>query len=144
MRQILYVSVARPDLAPDAVEEILSASRRNNAAAGITGLLLEIDQAFLQVLEGDAQALKNLMATIRRDPRHANIGVLLERDVAARAFPHWTMGFKRPRTDEVPETAFRITRAALDDRLNAIEDRDITALIESFCMINAREFGRAS
>ena len=144
MRQILYVSVGRPDLAPADVEDILSVSRRNNAAAGITGLLLEIDQAFFQVLEGDAQALKPLVAKIRRDARHSNMGVLIERDVAARAFPHWTMGFKRPASHEVPQTAFRITRAALDEQLDAIEDSDITALIESFCMINARELGRAS
>ena len=82
------------------------------------------------------------MADIHRDPRHNNVAVLLERDVPARQFPSWAMGFKRPAWEEAPATAFRITRAALDDRLEAIADADIAALVDSFVAINAHELGR--
>ena len=53
MRQLLYVSNTLSDLAPGALDDILTASRRNNAMMGITGLLLYIDGGFLQMLEGD-------------------------------------------------------------------------------------------
>ena len=78
MCQLLYVSNALPDLAPLALDRILSASRANNAVRGITGLLLHIDGGFLQILEGEDGAVRDLHARIAADPRHRDVRILLD------------------------------------------------------------------
>src|ERR1700761_981565 len=95
MRQLLYASNTQPDLTPDVLDEILTASRHNNAMMGITGLLLYIDGGFLQMLEGDELALRELYGRIADDRRHSNLRQMLDREVATRAFPGWSMGFER-------------------------------------------------
>ena len=57
MRQLLYVSDTKYDLSHEALEEILAVSRRKNGAAEVTGLLLNLDGGFLQVLEGSHEAV---------------------------------------------------------------------------------------
>ena len=49
MRQLLYVSSTADEPSLDDLDQVLTASRRNNAMMGITGLLLFIDGGFLQV-----------------------------------------------------------------------------------------------
>ena len=133
MRQLLYVSNTLPDLAPDALSSILSASRRNNAMMGITGLLLYIDGGFLQMLEGDERALRELYGRIAVDCRHTNLRMMLDREVSARTFPGWSMGFERPCMDD-PETAgmFGIARSAIHDRLSPKTGRIVAMMLQTF------------
>ncbi len=49
MRQLLYASNTDRDIPDSLLEDILDASRRNNAASGITGILLYIAGGFMQV-----------------------------------------------------------------------------------------------
>lgn len=95
MHRIIYLSSAPVLLAPDEIAEILAVSRRNNAAAGITGLLLYHDGNILQVLEGEEPALSACFARICRDSRHRQVIVLKRSPVEARAFPQWQMGYAR-------------------------------------------------
>ena len=91
MHLIVYVSdCAVPNGAlKDTLEEIVAESRRENAVAGITGPLFCENRHFLQVLEGEEDALRNLMARIKRDPRHRNIEILVDQPVQSRSFPDW-------------------------------------------------------
>ena len=57
MRQLLYVSNTAYEFGLDDLDNVLAASRRNNAMLGITGLLLFIDGGFLQILEGEERAV---------------------------------------------------------------------------------------
>ena len=82
-------------MSPEDIAAILAVSRRNNAAEGITGMLLYHDQSFLQVLEGEEPALSRRFERIARDPRHRNLIVLARGGVQARAFGAWRMGFAR-------------------------------------------------
>ncbi len=50
MQQMLYVSATRRDLSQDELQDILAASRANNAHLGVTGLLLYLDGGFLQLI----------------------------------------------------------------------------------------------
>jgi hypothetical protein len=70
---------------------ILRASVRNNERIGITGALLLEDGFFLQVLEGQHDALLAMMARIRVDERHRNIEIRTFVPVVARAFNGWWM-----------------------------------------------------
>ena len=133
MRQLLYVSSTLPDLTPAVLDAILTASRRNNAMMGITGLLLYIDGGFLQMLEGDERPLRELHTRISADRRHWDLRLMLDREVGARAFPGWSMGFERPCMDD-PETAgmFGVARSAIQDHLAPNTGRIVAMLLQTF------------
>ncbi len=76
MLQLVYLSTARPALPAAAIDEILAASRRNNHADGLTGLMLYDGYHFLQVLEGKAARVQKLYDRIRADPRHRAVVLL--------------------------------------------------------------------
>jgi hypothetical protein len=81
-----------PLTAPDLLD-LLAHSRANNAAAGVTGILLYRHGTFLQVLEGPRAKVDDLYATIARDSRHHEVSTVLVEERAERRFPDWTMGF---------------------------------------------------
>lgn len=93
LRQIVYCSSAPCLLSQDEILDILRASRRNNAAVGVTGALLYADGNFMQALEGPDVAVNAVYARVRADPRHRQIITLLDAPVAARSFADWAMGF---------------------------------------------------
>jgi hypothetical protein len=95
MLQITYISTARPELEASAIDEILTASRRNNHADGITGLLLYDGYRFLQALEGDAHRVQRAYERIKADPRHRAVVMLSSREVEDRAFGNWSMASQR-------------------------------------------------
>lgn len=105
LKSLTYTSVARLDLSEDDLNAIHVTSRHLNALDAITGLLLFDGLRFLQIVEGSEEAIDNLLARLRRDPRHSSIEVREERIIEARAFPDWAMemvrvdaGFKQART----------------------------------------------
>ena len=73
---------------------ILSASVRRNAASGITGMLLYANGRFLQVLEGEHQAVDETFARICRDIRHEDTVLLSQEPIDTRQFGSWSMGFR--------------------------------------------------
>lgn len=95
LRSIVYVSSATELLSSDALQELLSVSRRNNAAVGIGGILLYWDGNFLQYIEGPDDQLDLLMSKVAQDPRHNGLIVLERENIESRAFPDWTMAFER-------------------------------------------------
>lgn len=95
MQRIVYLSSALTPFAPEDLAALLAQSRRNNAAGGLTGLLLYHDGNFLQVLEGEEPMLSDCFARIARDPRHRQLIVMWRGEVAQRAFPQWQMGYAR-------------------------------------------------
>ncbi|MBV9881912.1 MAG: BLUF domain-containing protein [Sphingomonadaceae bacterium] len=94
MFQLVYISTARQPIVPEMVEQILAASRRNNARNGISGLLVAGRRRFLQALEGPEQAVLDAYAEIKRDPRHHALVLLTGRSVETRAFGDWSMAFE--------------------------------------------------
>lgn len=133
MRQILYASNTSRDTPNALLEEILAVSRRNNAACGVTGLLLYIDGGFMQVLEGEGIAVEATFARIRADKRHWNTSLMLDRD-APRAFVDWSMGFQRPPHQD---GMFVLTQDAIAGRLSPGAPAEIMALLQTFYRINS-------
>jgi len=119
MLQILYVSGASRPM-PDAdIEDILTTSRRNNTREGITGMLLWADGVFIQILEGEADKVRDLVARIGQDERHRNFMVLFEQTSDRRLFSDWSMGFKRLDARRPADGhLFEISRAALSSRVS--------------------------
>jgi hypothetical protein len=91
--QLLYVS--RSLLPSDGdgagLREILVSAKRSNEVLGITGCLASWGPWFVQILEGNAEAIAVAMARVRADTRHTGITVRLQREVGTRSFPSWRM-----------------------------------------------------
>lgn len=104
MKRIIYSSQAVHDLGPDELVDLLRVSRQHNERAGVSGLLLYCSQSFLQVLEGDAAALDATYARIHTDPRHTNLRLLMDTEVATRLFADWSMGFDHVDDEEMAES----------------------------------------
>jgi hypothetical protein len=75
------------------LDDILAASRRNNAADGITGLLLYHDGNIFQVLEGPEDTVRTCYARIEQDSRHTGCIVLLSQPMRDRNFASWDMPY---------------------------------------------------
>lgn len=95
--RIIYLSCNAVPGDAEAVErtvaELLEISRRNNAAAQVSGVLLFNSGAFLQVLEGPMEAVEATFERIQRDRRHADVIVLEAKPVEERRFADWAMAF---------------------------------------------------
>ena len=101
MIQLVYVSAAVTSFTNEELLQLLEIARRNNERLGVTGMLLYKDGEFMQALEGDEPTVRELTEKIRRDPRHTDIRILLERPANAREFPDWSMGFQN--LNELPQ-----------------------------------------
>ncbi|MWD27246.1 hypothetical protein E0K89_007150 [Aquicoccus sp. SCR17] len=108
MIRLVYISRASREIPALEVVELLSVSRRNNAAAGLTGLLVLHDGMFFQCLEGPGGAVDRCLDRIRSDDRHRAVMPLVRDRVAARMFPDWQMGYVRPR--DMPAEALQEMR----------------------------------
>lgn len=73
-----------------------------NLSRRITGALLVDDDAFIQVLEGEASDVDNLMSRIFRDPRHRDVRILFDFPITARMWPSWQMAVIAPTTSNRP------------------------------------------
>lgn len=94
--QILYQSQSLVPFEPLELAALLHHSRANNEQRAISGILLYTpDGRFLQVLEGEDEAVRRLYhQRIVADPRHYNCRVLSEGPCQHRSFPNWPMGFR--------------------------------------------------
>ena len=90
---LIYTSLATQPLSVPGLQALVRKARERNAAAGITGLLLYLDDAFLQVLEGRREAVHALYGEIIRDRRHTGAYVLLDTPIRQRSFGDWSMGY---------------------------------------------------
>lgn len=94
MFQVVYLSRQTVPFAPADLSVLLANSREKNQQRGVTGMLLHHDGTFLQALEGEEHAVRELMQVIGRDARHDSVVVLHQGTVEQRDFPDWSMGFR--------------------------------------------------
>jgi hypothetical protein len=90
--RLLYASRSAQPIDGDLIESILAQSRNHNPGLGITGILCQGGDMFMQVLEGGRAAVNELYNQIVRDERHRDVAVLHYEEVTERRFAGWTMG----------------------------------------------------
>ncbi|MFU7527098.1 BLUF domain-containing protein [Qipengyuania sp. ASV99] len=129
LSQYLYISTA-PNLSRDEMDAILATSARNNPARGFTGLLLYNGRNFLQLLEGEAEALDALMSRISNDPRHNGVSVLHNSRIEDRTCPQWAM--KRVIISESIANRKQLLEQDLPEGL----DKDVRKMILNFAVLN--------
>ncbi|MGJ3242252.1 MAG: BLUF domain-containing protein [Opitutales bacterium] len=102
LRHLIYLSTANRTLSAEELYQLLKVSRGNNLAKGITGMLLCAGGSYMQVLEGEGDAIHHLYyQKIALDDRHTNLIVLEDEPIEARDFPNWSMGFKQIETEDI-------------------------------------------
>jgi hypothetical protein len=91
LSSLLYISLAPPSADDQTVQRILATSRQRNAALGVSGALLKYAGYYLQVLEGEHEAVHQLYQRIRLDARHFGARVAIVETVSERQFSGWAM-----------------------------------------------------
>lgn len=91
---LLYLSHSTGPLG--AIDGIIATSRARNPELGLTGALLFTGEHFAQVLEGTAESIDRLMATVRKDLRHGEIIVIAREPIVTRRFGSWSMAYSGP------------------------------------------------
>lgn len=92
--QIVYTSTATKPFTKEQLVALLKGSVERNKRVGITGLLLYQNDHFMQVLEGEEDAVIALYTKISRDPRHHHIIPLIHERIENRFFPDSAMAFR--------------------------------------------------
>ncbi len=132
MLQLTYISSALRTVDHREVDAILGTSRRNNGAAGVTGLLLYDGRRFLQALEGDALLVNQTYERIKADPRHRGIVLLSSKDVATRSFGDWSMAGQKVAEAQGSDIA------TLVDQLTAnVDDANVRETFRGFARVRA-------
>ena len=137
LARLIYVS--EPQLDPAAgstlaqIATILSASRRNNEAANITGALVYDEHWFVQVLEGDRRAIWQTFARINEDERHAGCLLTEMADVDRRMFGNWWMGLATRDAVTAPAFLPYMSKGVL--RADAMSGRDVLALMSALAKL---------
>lgn len=142
LRRLIYISSATGRFVQPELDQILAISRTNNAARGLTGMLLFHDGCFFQVLEGDADTIERTFATISRDARHGGVIILESRAITERGFPQWNMGYVGAQALHPTQRDWLVdlsARVASDDPAPMSDVARINVHIESF-LSSFREF----
>ena len=93
LRRITYTSEASVPFDRRALLDLLHEARGFNHIDQITGLLLHDRGRFLQVVEGPAKEVGDLLERLQRDARHKNFKIHSDLKTEIRLFPDWKMGF---------------------------------------------------
>lgn len=91
----MYISTAtipRADAA-QVIDAIVAISRGRNAALEVTGALIFSGDMFAQIIEGPAEAIAELRASITRDVRHREILTVADGEQDRREFADWSLAY---------------------------------------------------
>lgn len=97
----VYTSVSKRKLSEDHLKNLLKKSRQKNLNRNISGMLLYLDPFFIQILEGEEQAVNTLYSTIQQDPRHYKVSLIYKKPIQQRSFADWSMGFNVVKPENV-------------------------------------------
>jgi hypothetical protein len=103
MRRVIYASRAVQEFDQIDLLQLLADARATNERHGVTGMLVYSSRSFLQLLEGDDEAVEIVWDRIRMDPRHTDLRVLHDGPATERLFTDWTMGFEHPSDADLEE-----------------------------------------
>lgn len=130
--RLIYASRARLPVGNErrpTVEHIVAASQRNNGAVGVTGLLLQHEGVFVQVLEGERMSVEAVFRRVSADLRHEKVRVISSQPVLEREFGAWTMCSRTLR----PEDAWVLD--AIGGELTDIEALEPEPTLNLMCAV---------
>ena len=119
--QSVYTSAAMQPMPKSKLYKILVDSRVNNKLADITGLLVYVDGNFLQVLEGEQEAVTALLEKISKDRRHKDVKVVYKTSIENRTFNSWQMAYISPSPRELATWAGLKNTTTLESTFETLE-----------------------
>jgi hypothetical protein len=105
LRRLIYTSQATRSFSKRNFLDLLHQSRAYNSVDNITGVLIHRKNFFLQVIEGDTEAIEDLLGRLLLDTRHIKLKIILDELVEKRIFSNWSMGcanFNEPELSLIP------------------------------------------
>ena len=112
---LVYVSTVTDGVSSTDIDDIISASHRNNSLVGITGILVLGSGIFFQWIEGPKEEVMSLVNLIETDRRHELMTVLsTDEEIRERIFPSWDMELVD--ADHIQEVLQDALETARDDR----------------------------
>lgn len=136
--RILYVSTARPWIDSSDLAAILQAARRNNTERGLTGMLLFTGRHFMQLLEGERDAVEGVMRAISLDSRHVALARLIAEPAPARACPDWAMAMFQRDHEGVPPGAVKVDDRTIQNVFPDTLPADLRMLFGGFRSVMGR------
>lgn len=130
--QLIYISTAQHALPQMELPAILDASKRNNRKVGVTGMLMYDGVRFLQVLEGEEDAVRSTYARIRGDARHRGVVVLHDRKIEAPEFGAWDMAYE----DSMTSANARSLIEQVEALVAKVDNKNIRELFRSFARVD--------
>jgi hypothetical protein len=92
LRRLIYTGQATESFNKDNLLDLLLQSRAYNSVDDITGVLMHKKVFFLQVLEGQSEAIEDLLNRLLLDARHIKLKIVLDNFTEHRLFSNWAMG----------------------------------------------------
>ncbi|MER0239860.1 BLUF domain-containing protein [Fulvimarina sp. MAC8] len=97
LHRLLYSSKSRFDCSeshiPAEIESIVNKAIENNQKRGLTGVLLYINDTFIQVFEGPLSEIETTFEEICCDLRHGSVKLIDLAPVERRIFEDWSMAY---------------------------------------------------
>lgn len=139
LHHLIYLSRATIAFDDQQLQQLLLEARIYNQAVGITGILLYGQQQFLQVLEGEPTLVQALYARIRQDPRHHDVTLYADKEIAHRAFEDWAMAYHPQDPQQFQQFAGLVSPAELRvEQPNLTQaDQQLLHLLRSFVLPDA-------
>ncbi|MDP3334776.1 MAG: BLUF domain-containing protein [Methylococcaceae bacterium] len=101
LRCIAYFSSATKVFTEAELEALLISARDFNKKHGITGVLLYVNDSFMQYFEGAEADVGKVYKRITDSRQHKEIIKVLDQSIDVRSFPDWLMGLSRPVKSEL-------------------------------------------
>lgn len=117
---------------------IMDASNRNNERDGVSGALLFDTLWFVQILEGEREAISATLRRILPDERHADVTIMDCQPIENRLFANWWMGLGLLRGDNSDLYARHGLGKRLDPRIMSGDQAVALALDLSRVGLNRR------
>jgi hypothetical protein len=94
LNYIVYSSKKNSSIGDAQLKPLLEQAQEKNKALGITGILIDYDQTFLQYIEGENDSITELFSRIKSDSRHHSVELQFEGSIEKRLFPDWSMALQ--------------------------------------------------
>lgn len=91
MFSLIYISDSNVYFDDQKLEELADKARLKNKTLDVTGILYHKEEKFFQYLEGNSDAVLDLMEVIFKDPRHKVLRVVYLGNPSSRRFKNWDM-----------------------------------------------------
>lgn len=112
--------------AAQVIDAIVAVSRHRNAILEVTGALIFSGASFAQIIEGPADAIADLRASISHDVRHREILTMADGEQTRREFADWSLAYSGTSLFVARELD-RISAARVSEPYNS--NRDLRRLL---------------